>query len=187
MEWQAAWQHVGEDFTNFLVPQWALRAPTRLMMAALLGGVLGMERSLQGKAAGLRTHVLVCLASAFFVLIPQMLDPQSHELVSRVMQGVLTGMGFIGAGAILKLSEEQQIKGLTTAGSLWMTTAIGMAAGTGHLSAAVFATVLTFIVLTGVYRFEAWQMAHLSPCEREDLPNSAENRKQAVAAAADDS
>jgi len=182
MDWDASWRFVAGDFTNVLVPAWVLRAPLRLATAAFLGGVLGLERSRQGKAAGLRTHVLVCFASAFFVLIPQLIEPRSFELLSRVMQGVLTGMGFIGAGAILKLSQEQQIKGLTTAASLWITTAIGMAAGTGHLSMAIFATLLTFLVLTVVYRLEVWQDPPLPPSERDDMPNRAE-RLQAASVA----
>ena len=95
----------------------------RLVAAAILGGILGAERELEGKAAGLRTHMLVALGAALFVLLPSEIGMATADL-SRVIQGVATGIGVIGAGTILKLRDRQEIIGLTTAANLWLTAAI---------------------------------------------------------------
>ena len=94
----------------------------RLVAAALLGGVIGAEREAGGKAAGLRTHMLVSLGAALFVIAPQQAGLGGASLVS-IVQGVAAGIGFIGAGTILKLTEREEIKGLTTAASIWLTAA----------------------------------------------------------------
>lgn len=118
----------------------------RVIAAVLLGGILGIEREKAGKPAGLRTHMIVCLGTAVVVLacteVNMGLDGQS-----RVIQGIVTGIGFIGAGTILKLNEQREIQGLTTAAGLWMTAAIGVAVGLGALGLAVIGTVLTLLVL----------------------------------------
>jgi putative Mg2+ transporter-C (MgtC) family protein len=119
----------------------------RVMVAALLGGVLGLERMHKGKAAGVRTHILVSLAAAFFVLAPMQAGMELADL-SRIIQGVAAGVGFLGAGTILKQSEQGHIIGLTTAASLYLATAIGIAAGLGRESTAVVATVVALIVLS---------------------------------------
>jgi putative Mg2+ transporter-C (MgtC) family protein len=106
------------------------RVCVRLLVAVALGGLLGYEREKRGTSAGLRTHMLVALGSAIFVLVPLEAGITPADL-SRVLQGVITGVGFLGAGAIIKLSQEQEIKGLTTAASVWLTAAIGVAAGMG--------------------------------------------------------
>src|SRR5215207_75310 len=102
----------------------------RLMAATLLGAVVGMQREKAGKPAGLRTHTLVCLGTTVFVLACGGVG-MSLDGLSRVIQGIVTGIGFIGAGSILKLSEERDIRGLTTAAGLWLTAAIGIACGVG--------------------------------------------------------
>ena len=119
------------------------RVTVRLVMAALLGGILGFEREHKGKAAGVRTHMLVALGAALFVLVPQMSGSQA-DAMSRVIQGVVAGIGFLGAGTILKNNDgdEGHVKGLTTAAGLWMTAAIGVAAGLGREATAVLSTVL---------------------------------------------
>ena len=94
----------------------------RIVAAGLLGAVIGGERELEGKAAGLRTHMLVALGAALFVIAPREAGLRGSEIAS-VVQGVAAGIGFIGAGTILKLADRQQIKGLTTAASIWMTAA----------------------------------------------------------------
>src|SRR5687768_15011416 len=91
----------------------------RIVAAGLLGAVIGGERELEGKAAGLRTHMLVALGAALFVIAPREAGLRGDEL-TRVIQGVAAGIGFIGAGTILKLAEREQIRGLTTAASIWM-------------------------------------------------------------------
>lgn len=124
-----------------------LRAAFRLLTAVLLGAVLGYEREIRGTAAGLRTHMLVALGAALFVAVPIQAGMEFDE-VSRVLQGLISGIGFLGAGAIIKLSEGKEVKGLTTAASVWLTASIGVAAGMGHHLIAIFATVLGFFILT---------------------------------------
>jgi putative Mg2+ transporter-C (MgtC) family protein len=118
----------------------------RLIVAAFLGGLVGMQRERAHKPAGVRTHILVCLGTAVVVVasagMGMQLDGQS-----RVIQGIVTGIGFIGAGSILKISAEHDIKGLTTAAGLWITAAIGVACGGGEIGIALISAVLTVIVL----------------------------------------
>jgi putative Mg2+ transporter-C (MgtC) family protein len=123
----------------------------RLLLAALLGGLLGFQRERVGKAAGIRTHMLVALGSAFFVLIPYQAGMSLVDL-SRVLQGVITGIGFLGAGTILKQTVPEQIHGLTTAAGLWLTAAVGIAAGMGRETSAILGTVLALIILSLVPR-----------------------------------
>ena len=130
-----------------------IRIMLRLLVAMLLGAILGYERQQTRKAAGFRTHILVALGSALFVLAPLEAGMPPSD-VSRIVQGVAAGIGFIGAGAILKLTTEREIQGLTTAASIWMTSAAGIAAGLGQFALAAFATVLTFITLAWLARLE---------------------------------
>src|SRR5262245_44110341 len=104
----------------------------RLLVAMLLGAIVGVQREQTGKPAGLRTHMLVALGAALFVVSSAESGMTSADL-SRVIQGLATGIGFIGGGAILKLSEERDIRGLTSAAGIWMTAAIGVAAGLGRI------------------------------------------------------
>jgi putative Mg2+ transporter-C (MgtC) family protein len=119
----------------------------RFLLAAILGGLLGFEREWEGKAAGIRTHMLVALGAAFFVLIPYQTGMSAADL-SRVLQGVITGIGFIGAGTILKANERVQIYGLTTAAGIWLTAAIGIAVGLGREASAILGTALALIILS---------------------------------------
>ncbi|WP_165243684.1 MgtC/SapB family protein [Paludisphaera soli] len=126
----------------------------RLTVAAALGGAVGLERHRADKAAGLRTHMLVGLGSALFMIVSTggfeevrgrhhvQLDP------SRVASQVVTGIGFLGAGAILRRNEA--VLGLTTAASVWTVAAVGLAAGGGLYLAAVATTVVALVVLTGL-------------------------------------
>jgi putative Mg2+ transporter-C (MgtC) family protein len=123
-----------------------VRVTMRLLAAMLVGAVIGMQRQEVGKPAGLRTHMLVAMGGAFFVLVP-LEAGMSWSDVSRVMQGLITGIGFIGGGAILKWNGEHEIHGLTTAAGVWMTAAIGVAAGLGRWSTAVLGAILTWVVL----------------------------------------
>lgn len=122
------------------------RVSVRLLMAAILGGILGFERESRGKAAGIRTHMLVAIGAALFVLIPRQAGISDAEL-SRVVQGVIAGIGFLGAGAILKGDDEKHLKGLTTAAGIWLTAAIGVAAGLGRESSAILCTFLALMIL----------------------------------------
>ena len=125
----------------------------RLIAAILLGAVVGIQREQAGKAAGLRTHILVALGTALFVIAATG-SGMSSDGVSRVIQGLASGIGFIGAGAILKLSATREIQGLTTAAGIWMTAAIGVAVGLGALGLALLGTILTWIVLAAIGQFE---------------------------------
>ena len=127
-------------------PDQLTRVAIRLLAATVLGGLIGVQRESTRKPAGLRTHVLVTLATAAFVTVCAGL--MSSDGLSRVIQGIVTGIGFIGAGSILKLDQQHEIKGLTTAASVWMTAAIGVTVGLGSLGIALMITVLALIVLS---------------------------------------
>ncbi len=118
----------------------------RLLLAAILGGLLGLEREQRGKAAGIRTHMLVCMGAALFILIPQQAGISDAEM-SRVIQGVITGIGFLCAGTIITGKDEKTASGLTTAAGVWFTAAIGIAVGLGREQTAVLCTVLAWVVL----------------------------------------
>jgi putative Mg2+ transporter-C (MgtC) family protein len=124
-----------------------LRVTIRLLAAALLGGILGFDRQRKGKAAGLRTHMLVAVGTALFVIVP-LEAGMSIADSSRVFQGIATGIGFIGAGTILKLTEQEEIKGLTTAAGIWLTAAIGAATGVGSLWLPMLGTLFALIILS---------------------------------------
>jgi putative Mg2+ transporter-C (MgtC) family protein len=118
----------------------------RLLFAALLGGLLGLEREQRGKAAGIRTHMLVCMGAALFIFIPQQAGISDSEM-SRVIQGVIAGIGFLCAGTIITRKDEQSATGLTTAAGIWFTAAIGIAVGLGREQTAVLCTALAWVVL----------------------------------------
>lgn len=124
-----------------------MRVVIRLLAAMLLGAIVGLQREWAGKAAGVRTHMLVALGCALFVMACAAAE-MSMEGLSRVIQGVATGIGFIGAGAILKDSESHSIEGLTTSAGIWVTSAAGIAVGLGQLGIALLGMVLAWIVLT---------------------------------------
>ena len=128
---------------------------TRLLTAMILGALIGAQRERSGKPAGLRTHMLVAMGGALFVLAPVEAGMELDGM-SRVIQGIVTGIGFIGAGAILKLQDKREIEGLTTAAGIWMTAAVGIAAGLGRLGLALVSTVLTWITLSIIGKIESW-------------------------------
>ena len=115
----------------------------RLALAMILGALVGLEREITHKPAGLRTHMLVSLGSCLFTLVSILdfsIDP------ARIAAGIVTGIGFIGAGTII--AEQDKIVGITTAASLWMTAAIGLAAGVGDIILSIVATLFVFIILS---------------------------------------
>jgi len=118
----------------------------RLLLAAFLGGVLGLQRERQGKPAGIRTHMLVAASSALIVVV-SLQSGMDDDALARVLQGLLAGVGFVCAGAILKLEQEEQVHGLTTAAGVWMTAAIGVAAGLGREMTAALSTFLVLGIL----------------------------------------
>ena len=129
----------------------------RIFIAALLGGLIGLEREYRAKEAGFRTHFLVALGSALFMVVSaygfcdvQMDGMTSRWDVSRVASQVVSGIGFIGAGTIIFRKQENMVSGLTTAAGLWVVAAIGLACGVGMY---VLATACTFLVLFGLEAF----------------------------------
>jgi putative Mg2+ transporter-C (MgtC) family protein len=121
----------------------------RPLLALVAGGLVGLERSFHGRAAGLRTYALVSFASALLVGIAQSLGSGPGEAstnVARVIQGIVTGIGFLGAGVIVK--EGFSVRGLTTAASVWVVSAIGVAFGAGFLLEGAVAVVLTLVALS---------------------------------------
>ncbi len=149
--WDRFVNTVGAEFSDVADVEQITRLLVRLLLAALLGGVLGYEREHKGKAAGVRTHMLVAMGAALFVLVPQQGGMQLGDM-SRVIQGIVAGIGFLGAGAIIKHHAEENVQGLTTAAGVWMTAAIGIACGLGRESTAVLGTLLALAVLALVPR-----------------------------------
>jgi putative Mg2+ transporter-C (MgtC) family protein len=130
------------------------RVTVTLAVAAFLGGVLGFEREQWSKPAGLRTHMLVSLGAALFTMAPLEAGMSIQEL-GRVTQGVAAGIGFLGAGTILKLTRRREIQGLTTAAGIWLTAAVGMAVGAGRLWIPVMGVALAVAILGALGRIEA--------------------------------
>lgn len=142
-----------------------------MLVSTALGTLVGFERQVGGKPAGLRTHVLVCLGSTMFVLTARHawetiggpnLDP------TRVIHGVVTGVGFLGAGSILQ--QRGYVLGLTTAASIWMVSAIGVAAGVHAYALAGMGAVLALIVLEG-FRWVERRLSHGGPHSAEHDPD----------------
>jgi putative Mg2+ transporter-C (MgtC) family protein len=135
--------------------QLVVRIIVRLVMATLLGAIVGVQREFSGKPAGMRTHMLVSLGTAIFVISCNA-SGMSLDALSRVVQGIVTGIGFMGAGTILKLSADHRIIGLTTAAGLWLTAAIGLSVGLGDIVLAIISTVLALIILILMKPLEHW-------------------------------
>ncbi|MBA1228784.1 MgtC/SapB family protein [Pseudomonas viridiflava] len=146
--WQEVVATLQSEFSDVVDASQMTRVTVRLVVAALLGGILGFERENRGKAAGVRTHMLVAMGAALFVLAPH-LTGADDAAISRVIQGLVAGIGFLGAGTILKDNARNaaQVKGLTTAAGLWMTAAIGVAAGMGREMMAILSTFLALGIL----------------------------------------
>ncbi|MBY0525125.1 MAG: MgtC/SapB family protein [Gemmataceae bacterium] len=141
------WETIRQEFSDVPDGVAAIRLTVRLLVATFLGGALGWQRAETGKAAGTRTHMLVALGAAMFVFVPQRLGADTDD-ISRTLQGIIAGIGFIGAGTILKLSQEEKVRGLTTAACIWLTAAVGIAAGLGQLVTAAAITLLAFAILS---------------------------------------
>ena len=143
---------LGNEFADLSGEQAAVLV-LRLLVAGLLGAALGWDRERSGKAAGLRTYALVAVGSAGFVAVPQQagLGP---EAVSRIAQGLLAGIGFLGAGSIIKSDSASHVIGLTTAAGIWLTAAVGVAAGMGRAGSAVVLGLFGWFTLSVVGRWE---------------------------------
>jgi putative Mg2+ transporter-C (MgtC) family protein len=132
----------------------AAQLGVRLTVAGVIGGLLGWERELAGKAAGFRTHILVAVGTAAMVAVPTQAGV-GLDSVSRIVQGLITGIGFIGAGCILKPGGEGTVRGLTTAAGIWLTAAAGITAGMGRELSALLIGGLGWFILSVLGRWEA--------------------------------
>ena len=117
----------------------------RLLLAVIIGGAIGWERQQKHKAAGLRTHVLVCITSTFIVASMITYYGAGHVEIARIAQGILTGIGFLGAGTII--SKGTHVQGLTTAASVWCVSGLGIVIGMGEYLTAIIVTVIVSILL----------------------------------------
>ena len=128
----------------------------RVMAAFALGSIIGLEREKKGSRAGLRTHILVCTGSALIMLISLYIHDiyQGKEGIDpgRIAAGVVTGIGFLGAGTIIRSKEG--VSGLTTAASIWVSGAIGLAVGCGYISAAILTTIIAYLSLSFLKKVE---------------------------------
>lgn len=139
------------------MPEWAwafLDALGRLFAATFLGACIGLNREFRSEWAGLRTHALVSLGAAVFVSTTLDIVGSEKGAIARVVQGIASGIGFIGAGTILKLTERQEVRGLTTASSVWMAAAVGAASGLGLYLQAFAGTLLALLILVVLLRLE---------------------------------
>ena len=132
----------------------------QILFAMLLGIVIGLERRYAGKMAGMRTYALVSAGTCFLVLIPILTSASTSDPL-RFVTGILTGIGFLGAGIIMH--KDAQLTGLTTAAGVWITTAIGIAVGMGLFTLAVFVTILTVFIFSVVGKFESKYIPVHSP------------------------
>ncbi len=143
----------------------------RLVVAAVLGGAIGVEREIRDREAGIRTHLLVALGSGLFTIVSAYGfhaflasgDSVVRADPTRIAAQIVTGIGFLGAGAIIR--EGLSVRGLTTAGSLWVSAAIGMAAGAGWYAAAIATTVLTILALWPLRLFAYRMIERVKPEE----------------------
>jgi putative Mg2+ transporter-C (MgtC) family protein len=140
------WDGIKSEFSDVPSLESATRLFIRLLLGAVLGGLIGYEREWRGKDAGLRTHMLVCLGTAFVIAAAER-SHMPHTDLSRIIQGIMSGIGFVGAGAIIKRSDKNKIEGLTTAASIWFTAAIGIVVGMGREASAVIGTLFALGVL----------------------------------------
>jgi putative Mg2+ transporter-C (MgtC) family protein len=139
------WEEFLATFLNFGVP---------ILVAALAGGLIGIEREYRDKSAGFRTMILIAVGSALFTILSMQLGAPRDEESTRIAAAIVTGIGFLGAGVVLK--DNASIRGITTAASIWLVAALGMAAGVGQFMLVGIVTVLAMIVLWAFTPFERW-------------------------------
>jgi len=144
--WQEIWAAFVGEFADIPDLRTMTRITLRLVLAAILGGVIGYEREVKASSAGIRTHMLVAVGAALFVLAP-LQSGMAISDISRVLQGIIQGIGFLGAGAIIVRNGQQKIQGLTTAANIWVTAGIGIVVGLGLEATAVLSTLIVLIIL----------------------------------------
>jgi len=151
--WDTIASTLRAEFSDLSNPEDLTRVIVRLLIAATLAALVGYERERRGSSAGLRTHMMVALGVSLLVVASEQ-SGMDRESVSRVIQGVFAGIGFLGAGAIIKQDDKDQVRGLTTAASIWATAGIATAAGLGREGTAIVATVFALVVLSLLLRLE---------------------------------
>ncbi|MFZ2148126.1 MAG: MgtC/SapB family protein [Sedimentisphaerales bacterium] len=119
-----------------------------IILATFLGAAIGLERELSGKSAGLRTNLLICLGAAVFTIISKRLAAVDEGSTTRIAAQIVTGVGFLGAGAVIQ--DRRGVHGLTTAATIWLVASIGMACGAGFRELAAISTLLVIVVLAGL-------------------------------------
>lgn len=143
------WRTVVSEFSDVPDVSTLTRITVRLVLAAVLGGILGYEREIKGRSAGVRTHMLVAVGAALFVIGPLQREMLIEDM-SRVLQGIVQGIGFLGAGAIIVRSKQSLIVGLTTAANIWATAGVGVIVGLGLEATAVLSAAVILIILAAV-------------------------------------
>jgi putative Mg2+ transporter-C (MgtC) family protein len=132
--------------------QFLTSSVARLLLAAVLGGAIGLERTIHHKAAGIRTNMFICMGAAMFTILSDVIPDPSVADRTRISANIVQGIGFLGAGAILH--GKTSVSGMTTAAAIWMVASVGMACGAGHYLLAVFATFTLLIALNLFGYFE---------------------------------
>ena len=145
--WQEIWSTIAGQFSDIPDVKTLTLTTMRLFLAALLGGILGFERESKARSAGVRTHMLVAVGAALFVTGSVQSGMEIADL-SRVLQGIVQGIGFLGAGAIIVRSNAQvQVEGLTTAAGIWGVAGIGVLVGLGLEATAILSTAIMLVIL----------------------------------------
>jgi putative Mg2+ transporter-C (MgtC) family protein len=143
----------------------------RLLLATVFGALVGLNRERQGKPAGLRTHALVALGGGLLAIVALFFGQGDTSAPGRVLQGVLAGVGFIGAGVILHRADSQGVHGLTTAAAIWVVAAIGVATGAGLWRTAATSLALTLLILIAGEATDRWVHRDKSPDLIEKPPS----------------
>jgi putative Mg2+ transporter-C (MgtC) family protein len=133
------------NWTNEIVP---------VFLAVGCGTVIGLERQLKHKAAGLRTNILICLGAAVFTIISREMASGSQDSITRIAAQIVTGVGFLGAGAVIQ--DRGGVHGLTTAATIWLMASIGMACGARFYGLAILSTILALVVLVGLWQVDKY-------------------------------
>src|SRR5947208_1079198 len=145
-------------FPNMSGPQWrhimlVSSSVARLLLAAALGGIIGLERAIHRKSAGIRTNMFICMGAAMFTILSNIIPDPGVGDRTRIASNIVQGVGFLGAGAILHA--KGGVSGLNTAATIWVVASIGIAAGAGHYLLATFATVIILVALLLLGSIEA--------------------------------
>jgi putative Mg2+ transporter-C (MgtC) family protein len=147
-----------------------------IVLAVLLGAAIGLERELSGKAAGLRTNILICLGAAVFTIISIELASGRDDSIARIAAQIVTGVGFLGAGAVIQ--DRRGVHGLTTAATIWLVASIGMACGARYHGLAITSTVIAIVVLVGLLKLSKPLERYVAKHKPETVPDDQEKEEQ---------